>query len=508
MIRVPVLNANNFSLAKDHGYALLIVMVLLGAIGLVVAVVGERQNESNKIMNAMQVSFDSNREAEAGVGYALAWLRTESQKLVTPFRRENFYANFDRTAYGSGDNDSGDLAVKTLVKLDSTNNSAIIPSDVSIGPASFPSTVDITNNTAFSPTTEFASAMSGLPKVRITLVDAIAEVPANDYGAPPAAEPDTDFSPLFRIDALGGDSDEILAYAVVKATGVHLFGLGVYGETFLTTGQTCNSYDSGAGVYSTGIRTANCTVATNGTLTINSGTTVYGEASTNGTISNSGSICADFGAGCPNAGGSCGSADCGVSLLEPPAATWTTYCPSDQGSVNISGTSTLTVSSSDPADSCWDTITIEASSTLTIETDGLPYYFRTIDFVDSATSKLTVTPNPSSGIVTLYVEQIITNSFSGVQIENGSDVPNQFKFIYLGNTALTVSGATDLEMAFAAPQASVATSGSFALSGAIVAKDLTLGGTGEVHYDETLGLAGPLIDLRLGLGRIMEGRGL
>ncbi|MCC6932947.1 MAG: hypothetical protein IT292_06805 [Deltaproteobacteria bacterium] len=66
--------------------------------------------------------------------------------------------------------------------------------------------------------------------VRITLVDAIPEKANLDFGAPPAATPQTDFNPVYQVDSLIDNDRGVYVYGTVIANLNHVFDYRVYGE--------------------------------------------------------------------------------------------------------------------------------------------------------------------------------------------------------------------------------------------------------------------------------------
>ena len=76
---------------------------------------------------------------------------------------------------------------------------------------------------------------------------------------------------------------------------------------------------------------------------------------------------------------------------------------------------------------------------------------------------------------------------NGNQALNPSSRPSQFRFYYLGAANLTLNGNSKIGMAVVAPNAAITVQGSNDFNGGIIAKSLTLTGSANIIYDETLG---------------------
>ena len=183
-------------------------------------------------------------------------MRQNSQQIVSPYRKENFYSLLERTAPSVGDNDSSVFSVPTKVKLAGTDDSAIISSDSSIAAANFPATEDLLTGVPFDAQGVIGGGDFGNTMVRITLMDVLAEDPALDFGAPPNPAPETDFYPVYRIDAMTANDRGSHVYGSVIGDVIHVFDIGIYGEDYLEIRQACDSYDSSAGGYTTASRRA------------------------------------------------------------------------------------------------------------------------------------------------------------------------------------------------------------------------------------------------------------
>lgn len=481
----------------QNGYALIGVMVLMIVSLLVVLGAVRVAGSTARTVYATKVRSEQYFESEESIGRAVSWLRANSQSLVSPFRREEFYTRFARTAATTGSNEGPIFTVPTRLKIAGGNNSAILTNDSTLGTGAFPVTEDITTNITFPAVTSFSSASLGSSKIRVTVVDAIADDPTKDYGPPPAAAPETDFHPIYRIDAMRENDRGSHVYATVVADMVHLFDVGIYGQDYLEIRQQCDSYNSASGGYGGANVHANCPAGSNSTSQIHQSEKIFGSLQTNGEIVEDspygGDVCADFTSGCPNPGEVCSGEDCGVPLLERFDA-WATYCPSDQGNVTVSSNSTMTVPGAAPGQKCWNQITVNTNRTLTLTTTDYPYFFKTLTLQNNSNSRLQVDPADATKTVTLYVETITGNSFNGNQMINTDGRPINFKMYYLGTNTLTLNGNAEMNIALVAPNAQVNISGSFTFKGAVAAKRLVLTGSGDIHYDESLGGTGNLTD--------------
>ena len=210
---------------------------------------------------------------------------------------------------------------------------------------------------------------------------------------------------------------------------------------------------------------------------------------TNGTITATapfgGEACSDFASGCPNKGETCAGPECGVPLLDS-FSLWAIYCPTNQGSLTIASDTTLAVASALPTDKCWGHVTINNSTTLTLETTTIPYFFETLELSHTSSSSINIVPTTANGYVELYVLNIDGNNMNGNQAVNSTGTATQFFMYYLGSADLTLNGNADMNVALTAPNAGVTISGNFDFSGALLAKRATVTGSGGFHYDEDL----------------------
>lgn len=498
---------------KERGYALVAVIILSALSILIAASVLQIAQSHTRSTYATKVRSQQYYETEESVNRAVAWLRENSQNLVSPFRRENFYDYFEKGEPTSGLNDSASFQVVSSVKVKSggsANSSAVLVGndpDSDLATALFPDTKNITTDAAFDAAANFAAADLGEAKVRITLVNAIAFDEDKDYGPPPAADPDTDFYPVYRIDAMNEIDGGAHVYGTVMGKVIHVFDYGIYGEDALELRQACDSYDSEKGNYSAGTnRNANCHAASNSSAAIHKSEKVYGTLHTNGSITEEnpygGKVCADFDASCANKGETCSGEDCGVPLLEQYAA-FDAVCPVTQGNYSTTGNVTLTVAGNNPMQKCWNNVVINNGHTLTLRTTDFPYYFRSIEFKGGNPS-LKSDPIVAGKPVQLFIQAIVGDKLNGNQTVNASGRPFQLQVVYLGTNPLVLNGNSSFKMAFVAPNAGVTLSGSADYYGALLSKRLSLTGSGDVHYDESLSGEGPIIDAQYRLRNLVQ----
>ncbi len=501
-----IIAKNNGTAHNETGYILVSVLILLAIAAITIS--GSLQISSATARNNYGAKIRSLRyyESEEAVGRTVSWLRLYSQQMVEPFRRDIFYSRFDRTSPTLGDNEGALFSVPTNLKLSGTNNSAILHTASELGTAKFSATEDIITGTPFPVVTTFSAAIVGNSWARVTLVDALPVDPTKDYGPPPNPTPETDFYPVYRIDAMTGDDRGSQVYATVIGHARHLYDYGIYGQDYLEIRQQCDSYNSATGTYGPGTRRPNCAAGSNSTSAIHQTEEVYGTLQTNGEIDNDnpygGDVCADFAAGCPNKGETCAGEDCGVPLLEfyDP---WDVYCPAEKPAVVVAASGPLNIVDSVPADDdvlpvdrCWDSVTVNNNVTLTLSSTNSPYYIETLRLMNNSNSRLNINPSPAGGIVELYVKNIVGDAFNGNQMINATGRPFNFRMHYLGTNALTLNGTAAMNVALVAPNATVTVSGSFNYQGALLAKQLYLTGSGSIHYDESLGGNGVLSDVQ------------
>lgn len=473
---------------QQGGYITVGVLILLGVAAIVMA-----SNLNISTSNAFAVRATKMRavefyDAEESLNKALTWLRVNSTGLTSVFSRSDFYTKFDRTVPSVGSNDTGDFKYPTKIKLQGSQNSAIPSNSSLLASGVFPATVDTVTNAAFNPQSIFPSASLGNDLIRITLVDAVPVDPTKDYGDPDLGNPPpaTDFNPIYRIDSMRAQDRGGHIYAYVVGALVFDYGVGFFGRDQFEMRQTCDSYLSNAGSYSSASRRPNCTTGSEGPLQIHQAEILFGTARTKGVISGGtpwgGLVCATFQAGCPVRGLTCQGTGCSVPAL-PTYNAWATYCPTEQADVSYSSATTLSVPGNSSNQRCWNKVTVGNNTTVTLNTTTYSYFIEELSIANNGQVKFA--PNPANGTINLYVKKFTGDSFNGNQVFNSSTKPYQLRIHYLGTDDLTLNGTAAMSAFMVAPYASVTVSGNFSYFGGIKAKELHLTGSGDVHYDES-----------------------
>ena len=127
------------------------------------------------------------------------------------------------------------------------------------------------------------------------------------------------------------------------------------------------------------------------------------------------------------------------------------------------------------------------------ETYTLPpgtYYFN--DFTLTGQAELNIV-----GHTVIYLTGDLRRA-GGVTVNNTTQVPSNLQFQMTGGTAV-VNSTNDFYGTIYAPNTDVTISGSADLFGVVVGKTLNVGGTGDVHYDESLMVDGIDFPRRTGM---------
>jgi hypothetical protein len=476
---------------SEHGYALIAFLVLM-SVGMFILAGSLGLARSNaRTTYASKVRTDTFYQSEETMNRAMSWLRMRSADMLYPFTRANFYTSFTRSSSPSvGANDGSYLSVPTRIKRAGTSDSIILTAASELGSSFFPATQNISTGSSFQTVSEFQSADLASAMVRVTLIDALPVDPTLDFGAPPNPAPQTDFYPVYRIDAMTAvnEGSRVLGYVVGSLS--YIDTIGFYGKDYLEGLQNCDSYISANGAYSSATKRAHCPIGSETVIRVHQNTKIYGTARTNGSITTSspwgGQVCADFVSNCPNPGQTCEGPSCAVPGL-PTFQAWSSYCPTDQGDRTVSSNQTWTVGGNGANQKCWNTVGVNTNRTLTLTTTAYPYFIRSLSFANNSNSRLNLSPDSAGGTISLYVETIAGDAVNGNQMFNVNNRPSQFKLYYLGTADLTLNGTADMNVAIVAPYANVVVSGNFSFSGGIIAKGLRFTGSGNVHYDESLG---------------------
>lgn len=485
-------NSSNRKHFKDDGYVFLGVLVLLAVSAVIVAASLSLTSTDTRTTLAQRVRSENYYLAEQSLNSALSWLRQNSTSLALMFSRSNFYQNFDRANHSVGDNEGTTFSIPTAIRMAGTTNSVFLANDSTLGTNSFPaSTIDAVTGATFTPQQSFSAADFGTSMVRITLVDAIARDPVKDFGDPDDGNPapETDFSPVYRIDSMQGVDSGAHVFGYVVGSLVTDYGVGFFGKELVDFQQACDSYISNNGAYSSSVKRANCSVGSEKIIQIHQNEAIYGKATASGNFNNAspygGKVCADFEPNCPNPGQTCSGSDCPMIGL-PTYMPWEHYCPSNQGDLVVERNSTfssLTVDGNLPSQKCWNKITINPSQTLTLRTTTIPYFIDTFDIANNA--KLNFSPDPATATINLYVRKFVGDKFNGNQLFNVNNKPYQLRIHYLGSDALEMNGTAAINAFLVAPYVSVTISGNFTYQGGVKALKLYATGSGNLHYDES-----------------------
>ncbi|WKZ56853.1 MAG: hypothetical protein QY326_08975 [Bdellovibrionota bacterium] len=471
---------------QERGYILVGVIVLIALSLLIVSTSLDISSTDTRAMAAQRTRAENYYSAEASLNRAASWLRDNSTSLALMFSRTNFYSHFDRVPPSAGTNDLSDNPVPSELRIIGTDNAPILSSSSILANSAFPETTDALTGDDFSPTTVFQSATLGDSLVRITLVDAIPIDPTKDFGDPDLGNPvpETDFHPVYRIDSMMNETQGAHVSAYLIGALVIDSGLGFFGRDYLEFRQPCDSYQSNAGPYSDTSKRANCAVGSHGEMRIHDNEAVYGSGRTTGAILTDspwgGDVCADF--SCTTQGTTCQGPTCLVPGL-PTYSSWEDLCPVNQGNVTINASQELTVAGNDPSQRCWATITVNNNKVLTLSSTNYSYFIHTFNIANNG--RINFAPNPSTGTINLYVRKFEGDTFNGNQVYNINNKPYQLRIHYLGTDDLTMNGTADMNAFVVAPYAGVTVSGNFTFAGGIKATDLTMTGSGDVHYDES-----------------------
>jgi hypothetical protein len=476
---------------RDSGYVLVGVLILVMVAAVIVGASISATQTDSRTAYASKVQTREYYRAEDTMAKAVNWMRENSKGLVSVFGRNSFYASFDRTVPSVGTNQNALYSIPTKVKMQGVDTSVVLTNRSTMATAAFPSTIHSETGLAYSPDSEFQTGSFGFNGVQVTLVDARPIDPTKDFGDPDLgnAAPQTDFYPIYRVDAMKDTHSGAHVFGYLIGSLVYDYGIGFYGKNFVDFRQPCDSYLSNNGAYSSSSKRANCPVGSDGAVQIHSSEAIYGTVRTKGAIVTTspygGDVCADFASGCPNKGATCEGSSCTVQGL-PTYSTWASYCPTNQGNLTVNANVTVSVAGNNANQKCWNQVTVNSNKTMTLNTTSYGYYIDTFNIANNGVVRF----NPGTGTINLYVKKFTGDKFNGNQVINMNssgtmNKPYQLRIHYLGTSALTLNGTADMNAFLVAPYASVTVQGSFVYSGGIKALDLTMTGSGDVHYDES-----------------------
>ena len=466
---------------QESGHVLAIVLIIVTIA--VFAMAATLQFNSTHLRTSAAFDQRSVRHyaVEASLNQVVSWLRTNSKSMSSAFKRDQFYSSFVRTASTVGGND-GVYPSNTSLKLFGTNDSALFSNDDTLGNSHFPLTAGAEKST-FNAAASFAALDFGTNKVRLTLLDGLAQDQSSDN----AVAPLTDFFPVFRVDAMTHIDRGTHLSGYIVGSLVESGPVGFFGREGVAVNQNCDAYDSSAGSYSSSSARSSCPIRSEGEVCIQSNASVYGTVKTAGTISAGGScsgrICGNL--PCSVEGNRCSGPNCRPGSF-PSVVGFDSVCPSGTplGSVTVANNQTSNLTTPGASANCWNTVKIGNNATLVLSSTSTPYYFKSLDLKGD----LRIVPDDASKAVEVWVESIDT-TVNGSQMVNAGARPSQLKLVYLGTAAIKLNGNADFRMQFVAPNSAVTVQGTADYYGGIAAKFLTLNGNASVHYDQSLGTA-------------------
>ena len=451
---------------KEKGYVLLGVL-LLTMLALVISVGMLDSSATNaKTRAVVNTQMDYYYEVEETLNKTVGWLQQNSKYILDAFLTANFNTHFDfdpAVAATIGSNEGLHFSVPTMVKMAGTTNSVMLSNNAFFGTDAFPAVNHIDTNAAFDAIAEFDAADLGSANARIILV---------------WVRQTTDtFEPIFRIDVVTGNNPDrgVHSFSYVYSTVVDGGGgTGFYGEDYLefgTPNNDCYSYNwthNGTN-WNKGAQRANCPIASDGDIDVKSKINGTGK-----TLKNNGINLLPPGG--TVSGATCEGAGCHSYNL-PALGDWNSYCGG--------GGASMTISSDTPiAPGCYDTITINNNRDLQLFDRSAPYYIREIDFQGNF-SNIDFGSIPVGDTVELFVEDFNGTHLNGNRLTNTNNAPHQFELNYLGTDELKLNGTADLNAMVTSPYATVDVRGTFNLHGGVLAKELTIGGTAKVNFDES-----------------------
>jgi len=486
----PKLFAHQYrSSSRERGYVL-VAVVMLAAICLMVSV-----NMLNSAMSSSSTRFVVNKnhdnyyEVEHSVNKVAAWLQANSSNLVSAFKDDQFNDHFDLGTPSIGSNEGAHFAVPTLVKMKGTNNSVMLSNDAYFGTSAFPSTTNIDTGAAFNPISAFQSADFGGASARVIMIW--------------ARVTDGNYEPMFRVDAITGGSPERGIHGVNYLRSQLVTSNsnpGFFGRDSLSTNNPnneCYSYMwtwSGA-TWVRGAQRSNCALTSAGNIHIGSRingdvrTTADGGVSMGAQGAVSGEVCQ--GSGCH-------------SYALPPFNSYASYCPSNLGDVvGATGAGTVLNAGIVPTSTqCYRDIGIGSNRTVRFAPGASgkvhTFYVRNLDLHNNGDLRFTTLP-PDEKYV-LYIDVLNGNGHvNGNQIVNDNLAPWQLEINLINQSTLTLNGTAQMRAAITAPTATVNVLGNFTFYGSIRANQLHYNGNAVMGFDEALGSAPIISDLRFSL---------
>lgn len=469
----------------EKGYVLVGVLFIM-AIGLFISGrMLENTSTGLKTRALVKTQAQYQYECEETLNRVVAWLQDNSKNIVTAFTGTNFENNFDMSSPTEGDNDGEHFQVPTMVKMAGTNDSVLLSNNSFFGTAAFPATTNIDTNVAFDAAASFQSANLGSANARAVLMWARAT--------------DGNYEPIFRVDAVTGNNPDrgahmytyVTSQLVVDADaggGGGPTGIGFYTETGALETQTgnnqCYSYmwTHDGTSWSKGAPRSNCVVASKSTISLKS--SINGNALS--TTNNGVTLVAPTGA---VSGTVCETAGCHNYTLNA-FQNWTDTCAaSSQGNLTITGATSL-ASGPALANQCWETVTIDNNSTLTLTDKDNPYRFKTLVFQNNSNSRLALVNMVAGEKVTIYADDFAGGSVNGNQLFNTNNSPQNLLVNITGTADVLLNGTAVIQAHIVAPLVAMTLNGNFNFHGAIEASSMNVLGNSKFNYDENIILEG------------------
>ena len=327
---------------KESGYALLTILALFSLSLVIISGLLRSSTNNAKLQNVVNLNNVRYYDVERSIGQVTAWFQDNSKYLTPLFKHSSFGSRFTTGSPVVGTNDGVNFSVPTQVKSVSNPNESIILSnnetEVSgspiFGTTNFPNLVVhnddplLTKNIVDEFKNLFPNADNGGVNIRIVLISAV-------------SNEDSDYNPIFRIDAItGNDPDRgthLYSYVNGEYTNNGSAGIeeptigtgtpsgntaGFYGHNGVTIGGSswCKSraFSYNGTTWSMNPITSNCLVQSQAVVDLfGGGTKVYGSVKTNGSITSTSKITGN------NADG-CAGSDCHTAMLTKETNAWLT----------------------------------------------------------------------------------------------------------------------------------------------------------------------------------------
>lgn len=480
---------------KDSGYAMVAILMVMALSLLFTMGMLESSATNAKTRALVTTQADQYYKVEEAINRVVGWLQANSQNLAGLIVSSNFETAFDIGAPEIGSNEGEFFEVPSLIKLNGSDQSAILSTNEHLGESAFPMSTNIATNASWDPVASFEGTDFGDANARLLMVWA-----RSTSGA---------YEPIFRIDVMTGNHPDrgVHSYSHVYTKivpGATNRG-GFYGKFALTMGNsastTCQSlrFTYSGGEWVKGGTSAGCFLASDATVTV-AGTV----AGTAGSLAQNGVVVvANKGSLVP--GPECEGAGCHTFSL-PTYDSWATACGS-----------TLDITASSyggalPA-GCYRDLIVNADFQLT--DTSAPYRFRKIMFQGNS-NELTFGAIPEGQKVEIYVEEIDSNNvrsqITGNRIMNKNNsgasgkfnAPHQLVIHYTGTKPIDFAGTSDIYAHLIAPTADITSTGNTDFYGGIEAQSIQITGNADYFYDENIDTINPVSDLSFELRKTSQ----